>query len=135
VITTRNDGPAIVSTSYWTTEQAKAGLLYLSINAGTLRMLAPVQSAKVLAELPPIGTHCDLVADVVDGRATYLLSWYDDPASPYQVEIDRRQCSSTIPVTAEAGRVVPLVWYLPSGIEGVREARRETIQIGTLVAS
>jgi hypothetical protein len=29
-----NDGPAIVSSNYWDTELAKAGAVFLSVNAG-----------------------------------------------------------------------------------------------------
>jgi hypothetical protein len=34
-------------------------------------MLTPTPA--LLADLPPVGTHCDLVSDELDGRATYLL--------------------------------------------------------------
>ena len=36
-----NDGPELVSTNYWETENAKAGYAFLSINAGCWRLLVP----------------------------------------------------------------------------------------------
>ena len=40
-ITIENAGKKIKSTNYWDTEQAQAGKLYFSINAGCIRMLLP----------------------------------------------------------------------------------------------
>ena len=36
-----NDGPRIVSTNFFETDQAKAGKFFVSVNAGTLRLLIP----------------------------------------------------------------------------------------------
>lgn len=41
IIKTVNNGPEIVSTSYWHTEAALRGYVYLSINAGCFRLLVP----------------------------------------------------------------------------------------------
>jgi len=50
-----NDGQAVVSTSYWSTPHADAGYLYVSINAGAIRVLVPAATAYLLDELPPAG--------------------------------------------------------------------------------
>lgn len=129
-----NEGPAIVRTSYWRTEHAKRGLLYLSINAATLRLLVPPPVQGLLAELPPVGTPCELVRSVLVGRETYQLAWLDDVDSPYVVEIDQQQCDRGWP-TAEEGRVLSLVWYGRVGVWGVVEQRRERVQLGEDVVS
>jgi hypothetical protein len=36
-----NHGPLITATNYWRTEAERAGKLYCSVNAGTLRLLLP----------------------------------------------------------------------------------------------
>lgn len=36
-----NDGPLITCTTYWQTTKARAGLFYLSTNAGAFRLLVP----------------------------------------------------------------------------------------------
>jgi len=41
ITTIENDGPDIVTTNYWTTEHEQRGLFYVSINAGTCRLLVP----------------------------------------------------------------------------------------------
>jgi hypothetical protein len=41
VLEIANDGPRIVATNYWDTGQAAAGKIYLSCNAGAVRMLLP----------------------------------------------------------------------------------------------
>lgn len=41
IVKTVNNGPEIVSTSYWHTEAALRGYVYLSINAGCFRLLVP----------------------------------------------------------------------------------------------
>jgi hypothetical protein len=72
-----------------------------------------------------------LARESYQGQASYRLSWLDDPASRYVVEIDRRQCDRTI-TAEESGRDLPLVWYVqtPSDDgEGCREIRRETIRV------
>ncbi len=129
-----NDGAAITRTSYWRTEHAKQGLLYLSINAATLRLLVPPAVQRLLRELPPVGTPCELTRAVLDGRETYQLAWLDDAESPYVVEIDQRQCDRRWP-KADEGRILSLVWYGQVGVWGVVEQRREQIQLGEDVAS
>ncbi len=133
-IETVSKGPVIVSTSYWRSQRAQQGLLYLSINAATLRLLVPPALLDVIGELPPVGTHCDLVASVQQGRGTYVLTWHDDPVSPYSIEIDQVQCDRPV-TSANDGRVMPLIWYVPGdGPDEVREVRRESIQLGEQVA-
>ena len=135
MITIRNEGQVIVSTSYWSTEHARRGLLYLSINAGACRLLVPaVVTLQLLSDLPPVGTPCDLARAVLSGRATYQLAWDDGAPDPYVVEIDQRQCDRLL-LRSENGRVLPLIWYSQGDGDGALEVRRESIQIGTEVAS
>lgn len=129
-----NDGPAILRTTYWRTEHAKRGLLYLSVNAATLRLLVPPAVQRLLGELPPVGTPCELVRSVLAGRDTYQFAWLDDAISPYVVEIDQQQIDRRWP-SAEDGRILSLVWYGQVGVWGVVEQRRELVQLGEDVAS
>jgi len=45
MITIANDGPDIASTNYWATDHARAGIVYLSGNAGAWRLLMPPAAA------------------------------------------------------------------------------------------
>jgi hypothetical protein len=50
-----NTGPAIARTNDWRSAPARAGLLFLSINEGTLRLLVPAGvEQQLFEELPPI---------------------------------------------------------------------------------
>jgi hypothetical protein len=132
-----NDGPAITRTSYWRTPHARRGLLYLSINAATLRLLVPPKIEQLLRDLPPVGRPLTLTRAQWSGVATYVFQW-DEPAEtglePYSIDIDQRQCDRALS-SDEDGRVLSLVWYTQLGVWAVREARREQVQIGELVAS
>lgn len=129
-----NDGPAITRTSYWRTPHARRGLLYLSVNAGALRILVPTPTGHLLADLPAIGTPVELERSAYQDSETYRFLWLDDPRNPYAVEIDQRQCDRRLP-RAEDGRILPLIWYTPVGVWGVVERRRESVQLERTVTS
>jgi hypothetical protein len=138
VIEIHNDGPAITRTSYWRTPHARRGLLYLSINAATIRVLVPdAIRRELLTGLPPVGRAVTLTRSEWQGRPTYVLQW-DEPAEtglePYSIDIDQEQSDRAWP-SAEDGRILSLVWYTQVGVWGVREARREQVQLGVVVAS
>ena len=101
----------------------------MSVNAGALRMLVPSAVRHLLADLPPVGTRCDLRTSTLEGQPSYELTWHDDPEQPYAVQISQLQCDRRLGA-ADDGRELPLIWYLPFQRDGVNEARRETITIG-----
>lgn len=126
MISIANEGPTVVSTTYWATEHAARGLLYASVNAGAVRVLVPPATERLLDDLPPEGTRATIRWR--DGRCTITL--YDRPSDPYGIEIDERQTDRR-PPASDRGRVVPLVWYVQDGTEGVREVRRDArVRIG-----
>lgn len=51
IIQIQNNETEIVSTNYWQTENAQRGLFYLSINAGTFRLLVPSIQESAIAEM------------------------------------------------------------------------------------
>ncbi|BBO86741.1 hypothetical protein DSCO28_73070 (plasmid) [Desulfosarcina ovata subsp. sediminis] len=51
MITIENDGQKIIKTSYWSTEHAARGYIYLSINAGAFRLLLPEVQIHLLIEM------------------------------------------------------------------------------------
>lgn len=52
-----NHGPLVVSSNYWDTEHAARGLLYLSINAGALRLLVPHSARQCISDMRPGARH------------------------------------------------------------------------------
>ena len=49
IIQTTNHGPLIVSSTYWTSEYARAGKVHVSCNAGAIRVLVPPQLRELIA--------------------------------------------------------------------------------------
>lgn len=127
-ITNSNDGSAVISTTYWSTDHARAGLLYLSINAGAVRILVPRSATTLLADLPPVGTEVELRRRVEGERTMLQILYLDIPTEPYEVAIDQRQSDRWI-AAEDLGRVLPLIWYGEGEGEGVVEVRRETIAV------
>lgn len=127
MITVVNDGPAITSTTYWSTPHAqRKGLLYVSINAGCVRVLVPDLVASLLDDLPPVGTPAELSWSLATRRVDLAL--LDDPESPWVADLPIEQADRRPPPEDE-GRVLALVWYRRADSEGVREVRRETVTI------
>lgn len=50
-IVIENHGPLILSSNYWESEMAKAGMFFVSVNAGAFRLLLPPSSVGELAEM------------------------------------------------------------------------------------
>lgn len=51
MLTITNHGPLIMATNFWTTEQAQAGKLFVSCNAGAVRVLLPEQLRPLIEDM------------------------------------------------------------------------------------
>lgn len=88
-----NNGPLIVSTSYWKTERAKLGLIFCSVNAGAIRMLLPKKLASDQRILDDMDTAkvCLLTRGVLKLPAAppaeegIELMWDDGSVSPFAI--------------------------------------------------
>ncbi|HEV7672603.1 MAG TPA: hypothetical protein VGS22_29135 [Thermoanaerobaculia bacterium] len=90
MIKTTNEGQAIVESSYWTSDLARAGKVYASVNAGAVRVLLPPQ----LRELPEEVASAQYallsrgpwpaqqLAEAVE------ILWEDGSQSPYALHLD-----------------------------------------------
>jgi hypothetical protein len=86
VLQIQNAGPEVLATTYWRTEHARRGYLYLSFNGGALRVLVPEPAAGVLAQLPPEGTPCEYLQEgLPEEPGMPALVWTDDPAQPFRI--------------------------------------------------
>jgi|GEM_PF-1912442 len=128
----RNADQEVRATTYWGTEHARRGYLYLSFNGGALRVLVPEPAAGVLAQLPPEGTPCEYLQEgLPEEPGMPALVWDDDPARPFRIAVSRHQVDRRLP-PEDGGREVPLIWYVPDparGLEAVREVRRERVRL------
>ena len=46
-----NHGPLVVATNYFRTDLARAGALYLSVNAGAFRLLVPAVQRAAISDM------------------------------------------------------------------------------------
>lgn len=84
-----NNGPDIEFTNYWATEHASAGLCYLSVNAGTLRLLVPAAAEGLIAEMKT-GKRASIEPSMHDPRCIDIV--FDDGTdSPFSLAIDPKQ--------------------------------------------
>src|SRR5690242_380008 len=51
IITVENHGPLITSTNYWDSDVARAGKVFVSVNAGAIRVLLPPARYSDLADM------------------------------------------------------------------------------------
>lgn len=98
-----NDGSRIVSTTYWQTEHARRGMLYLSVNAGAFRLLVPSAIAAEAPEMCRGARYVLVTRGLYQGRDAIELLFEDGSDSPYAVHIDARQVDR-IPARGDSGR-------------------------------
>lgn len=94
IITIENDGPKIKSTNYWESENARKGLVYLSTNAGCVRLLVPDISSGFISEMKT-GKH------VIMSRGPWPAAGKDDAVellfedftdTPFAIHLQAGQC-------------------------------------------
>ena len=86
-----NNGQALVSTNYWQTEHANVGLLYVTINAGAIRLLVPEAAEGFLAEMGTAGSVTIERSIRAEAKGCVDIVFEDGTDSPFSVAIDERQ--------------------------------------------
>lgn len=99
-------------TNYWDSDQAQAGLFYLSSNAGAWRLLVPDAQAGALTEMST-GRFVEAELEVVEGRRCVLLWFVDGSRNPFCLLLDRRQVNGAMVPTATRQ---PLLIYSRNGL-------------------
>ena len=91
-----NDGGKLKSTNYFDTQAAAQGALYLTCNAGHLRLLVPDSHRAMLAEMRT-GKRIEIEIHKRDtrigaGELEYRIFFEDDTGQPFAVMIGDGQC-------------------------------------------
>jgi len=112
-----NDGPLLRSTSYWGLPAAKAGFLYGSWNAGSLRVLVPRSIEGWLAEMRT-GKEALLSVGREANRDVLVVIFDDGSEEPYSIAIDMAQTDWRAPPSDRApGRTVRVLVYTEAGLQ------------------
>lgn len=102
MIRIENDGPLVVATNYFTTEHARLGLIYLSINASAFRLLVPSTCQPIDA----MGAKYIIVTrgkwPEKDWRECFEFVWEDESDSPYHLIIETKN-ADRLPIDSDVG--------------------------------
>ena len=107
-----NKNQAIIQTDYWDSELARAGLVFLSWNAGAGRLMIPDPMKGMLREIRK-------AREVIvsrgpwheqGGREALELMWEDDSDAPYCVHVGIEQTDRLLPDTDQGGGFVITAW-------------------------
>ena len=104
-----NAGGDITATNYWDTPFAKAGGMYLTVNAGCFRLLLPEGSESVIREIDAVGEVVISRGPSDLGDAIELL-FDDDSGSPFAIHLSAAQTDRPFSAEHEAKRWVFTAW-------------------------
>lgn len=98
-----NDGPRIISTTYWQTDHARRGLFYVSVNAGAFRLLAPEIQAAEVPDMCRGAQYVVVTRGRFAGRDALEIVFEDGSRTPYSLHVDARQVDR-LPAASDEGR-------------------------------
>lgn len=112
-----NHGPLITSTNYWDSELARAGKLFVSVNAGAIRVLLPPAAYDWLSDMR-MGRECVLSRGPWPEQRIdegIEIMWDDGSDSPFALHLTPNSFD-LLPAEPELGREWVLsVWTAKDG--------------------
>ena len=90
-----NDGIYMTETNYWHHELAVQGLMYLSGNAGAIRLLVPPKKESYIPEIKT-GKSVEIESGVLKGRAVFNLFFVDGTPTPFMVSLQKEMSDRTL---------------------------------------
>ncbi|MDL2284370.1 hypothetical protein LJC19_04420 [Oxalobacter sp. OttesenSCG-928-P03] len=117
-ITIDNDGKEIRQTSFWDSELAQHGYVFVSLNEGAIRMLLPPSAeAEYLPEMKTGKSMLIEPSQQHDGSLDFVFE--DGTDSPFWVVVDTRQIDAEI----RPGKNIPFYVYTRNGKQLELKAR------------
>jgi len=112
MIYVENDGQHIVSTNYWLSDFALAGVAYLTWNSGAARLLIPPQCEAWLAEMRTAKFVIVSMGDWPNAGKENALEvlFEDDSQSPFCLHIGPEQTDRIVPETQQGGSFEMVVY-------------------------
>jgi hypothetical protein len=117
MIEVHNHGPLIVATNYWDSDLARAGKVYVSVNAGAIRVLLPPAHYGALADMRA-ASECVLSRGPwpAEGRREAVeIMWDDGSSAPFTMHVTPESFDA-LPGEPEPGREwICSVWTAKDG--------------------
>lgn len=120
-----NDGPRLLASNYWETEQAAAGYWFASINAGAIRLLMPAAQGLNLPEMQT-GRRVILARGaipIIDRQDAMELTFDDGSANPYRLFLCLEQFDRLPGVEDDGRQDLELIIYEAGPREVLRLSR------------
>jgi hypothetical protein len=116
MFTIENKGPEIVSTNYWLTEHAQRGYVFLSANAGAIRLLVPNKAAR---HLPDMLSAKEVIVSrgplPEDGRHDALEILFEDYSEqPFMIHVGTERIDR-MPADSDRNRSFVFAIWTPEG--------------------
>jgi len=107
-----NEGPELIRSDYWETNDAKKGFFFLSINAGAFRLLVPQNKEEFIEEFRT-GEYC-IISKGASKMSNHLfmieLVFEDHSVAPFQLTLSPGQIDRS-PSNTDSGHKFKLsVW-------------------------
>ena len=109
MIQIENRGGEIVSTNYWTSEYARSGLYFVSINAGTVRLLVPAAMEPTLSDMKT-AKQIVLTRGIYEGRDSVEIMFDDRSDNPFVIFLEVRQFDRVWPAREDGRRCAFLIY-------------------------
>jgi len=112
-----NHGPLITSTNYWDSELARQGKLFVSVNAGAIRVLVPVSLFSMVADMRA-AKYCVLSRGpwpAEQRREAIEILFDDGSTAPFALHLTP-ESFDLLPGEPDAGREWVLsIWTIKDG--------------------
>jgi hypothetical protein len=128
VIQIENQKEKILATNYFQTEYARQGYLYISPNAGCLRILVPLQ---ILPHVTKEATDRYIIGRGVSPRfqrPLYEILFDDRSQNPFSVRISEQQVQQQLKSTEDIWEVI---LYAPN-LQKIREGKGVVISVSAV---
>lgn len=102
-----NDGGDITETNYFDSPMGRAGMFYMSANAGVARLLIPDAEVHQLSEMKT-GKLCVLTSGVYQGQSSVEVMFDDGSNTPFVLYLSTDQCDFR--VSGDRARTTLTAW-------------------------
>jgi hypothetical protein len=112
MIKTVNHGPSVISSTYWESDLAERGMYFLSLNAGSFRLLCPPGEGKQIAEMRTSNEVVITIGTVTRnglpgmqiGREMVEILFDDRTDRPFNLTLSMEQLDRRPPKTDDSKR-------------------------------